>query len=33
MSENDDLEGIIGIRGLGGERLAAVSYALVFVKF
>ena len=28
MSENYGLGGIIGIRGLGGERLAAASYAL-----
>ena len=28
MSIHDGLEGIIGIRGLGGERLAAASYAL-----
>ena len=28
MSVNDGLEGIIGFRGLGGETLAAVSYAL-----
>ena len=28
MSENDGLGGIIGIRGLGGEKLAAASYAL-----
>ena len=28
MSETYGLEGIIGIGGLGGERLAAASYAL-----
>ena len=28
MRENDGLGGIIGIRGLGSERLAAASYAL-----
>ena len=28
MSENDGLAGIIAIRGLGGEKLAAASYAL-----
>ena len=28
MSVNDGLEGIKGIRGLGGERLAAAFYVL-----
>jgi len=28
MSVNDNLKGVMGIRGLGGERLAAAFYAL-----